>query len=70
MRGFKADGSPYYSSGEPLTSMMDNVLAWKLGSALGVAEKQSYGDLIDRGLALRAVLEQEGFELRELGVPT
>lgn len=69
MRGFKADGKPYWSRGEPLTSMMDNVLASKMGRALGVAEKASYGDSIDRGLALRAALEDEGFEIREAGVP-
>jgi hypothetical protein len=65
MKGFGSDGKPRWSDGEPLTSMMDNVLASKMGEALCIAEKASYGDLIDRGLSLRRALEENGFEVRE-----
>lgn len=60
------NGVMTYSNGKPLTSMMDNVLASRLGSVAIKAMKGSAGDLIDRGLILRRILEEEGFEIIEI----
>ena len=54
----------------PLTSLMDNVLAYRLG--LTVKEINDYpkhkiGDEIDRGLVLRRILEEKGFYLIKKG---
>lgn len=47
-----------------LTCWMDNTLAWRLGKiALDVGARQNIGDLIDRGLTLRRLLEEAGFGL-------
>ena len=51
---------------EPLTSAMDNRLAWSLGEVAAEAGNQDrtdVGDLIDRGLILRRLLEENGFLL-------
>ena len=51
---------------EPLDSNMDNILAWKLGEialAVGSLDRVAVGDLIDRGLILRRLLEENGFIL-------
>lgn len=53
----------------PLTSLMPNTAAWKLGEvarAAGDPERKDVGDLIDRGLILRRLLEEAGFEIREI----
>ena len=49
--------------GKPLSIAMDNVQAWRLGEAAQTASKAPAGDPIDRGLALRRVLEESGFVL-------
>lgn len=49
---------------KPLTSSMDNVLAWRLGEAAILAAKNPGGDLIDTGLHLLELLEAKGFEVR------
>lgn len=52
---------------KPLDCMMDNVLAWRLGEvALACInyDPTKIGDLIDRGLILRRLLDEAGFELR------
>lgn len=57
-----------YSNGEPLTAAMNNVLASRLGRVAREAGNQDridVGDSIDRGLILRRLLEEAGFELRE-----
>ncbi len=49
-----------------LESSMDNVLAWRLGEVArdaGNPERKDVGDLIDRGLILRRLLEEKGFRL-------
>jgi len=49
-----------------LTSSMDNVLASRLGAialAAGDVGRRDVGDAIDRGLILRRLLEEAGFEL-------
>jgi hypothetical protein len=49
---------------KPLTELMDNVLAWRLGeiaSDAGDPQRKGVGDLIDRGLILRRLLEEKGF---------
>jgi hypothetical protein len=49
---------------KPLTAAMDNVLAWKLGEVAreaGNPRRTDVGDLIDRGLILRRLLEEYGF---------
>ena len=51
-----------------LTPAMDNVLAWRLGEVArdaGNPNREGVGDLIDRGLILRRLLEEAGFELYE-----
>lgn len=58
-----------YSNGKPLTSMMDNVLASRLGQVAreaGNPQHPGVGDSIDRGLILRRLLEEKGFEVREI----
>lgn len=51
---------------KPLTASMSNVLAWRLGKICmeAASPTQSVGDPIDRGLILRRLLEEGGFELR------
>lgn len=49
-----------------LTAGMDNVLAWRIGRAVCAAFKAPAGDYIDRGLALREILEKEGIGLVQL----
>ena len=44
-----------------LTAAMDNVLAWRLGEAFSATSKETVGDFIDRGLALRHHLQEKGF---------
>lgn len=51
---------------DTLTSSMDNVLAHCLARASYEAQKQTGGDMIDRGLALRKALEGEGFGVVKL----
>ena len=51
---------------KPLTSMMDNLLAYELGKiaiAAGSPLRKDVGDHIDRGLILRRLLEEGGFYL-------
>jgi len=51
---------------EPLTAAMDNVLASKLGNIAieaGNPKHEGVGDSIDRGLILRRLLEEAGFQL-------
>ena len=51
---------------EPLTSLMDNVLARQLGEIAreaGSAKRNDVGDYIDRGLILRRLLQKQGFYL-------
>jgi len=51
-----------------LTMTMDNVLAWRLGEVAreaGNPKRTDVGDLIDRGLILRRLLEEKGFYLIE-----
>lgn len=60
-----------FSNGKPLTASMDNVLAWRLGEIAreaGSIEREDVGDPIDRGLILRRLLEEKGFEIREVKV--
>lgn len=57
----------WMNSEGPLTSAMDNVLASRMGEA-ATAVKPG-GDLIDRGLSLRAELEKMGFEVHYAGEP-
>ena len=50
----------------PLTAAMDNVTASKLGAiaiAAGDPKRNGVGDSIDRGLILRRLLEEGGFQL-------
>lgn len=57
-----------FSNGEILTSAMDNVLASRLGGVAlnaGNPKRDGVGDSIDRGLILRRLLEEAGFEIRE-----
>ena len=57
-----------FSDGEPLTAAMANVLASRLGSVAleaGKPKHEGVGDSIDRGLILRRLLEESGFEIRE-----
>lgn len=46
---------------EPLTAMMDNVYASRLGRIADIAARQRVGDSIDRGLILLRLLRQNGF---------
>lgn len=51
---------------KPLTALMDNVLAWRLGEIArraGSADRKDVGDYIDRGLILRRLLKEQGFYL-------
>lgn len=48
---------------KPLTSAMDNVLAWRMGEALSKARQHSAGDYIDVGLALLHELNAAGFDV-------
>lgn len=52
-----------------LSASMDNVLAWRLGEVANQAVREPSGDLIDRGLALRRLLEKAGFLLQPAPVP-
>lgn len=52
----------WMNSEGPLTSMMDNVLASRLGQAARSA--QLGGDSIDHGLSLLRHLNEMGFEVR------
>lgn len=49
--------------GKPLTAVMDNVLAWRLGESVHMAMDERAGDFIDRGLILLALLNAKGFEV-------
>jgi hypothetical protein len=44
-----------------LDRFMDNTLAYRLGKVANVAVRDPVGDLIDRGLILRRLLEEAGF---------
>lgn len=45
----------------------DNVMSWRLGAALELAQQRGPGgDLIDAGLNLLAALEQQGFGVFEI----
>lgn len=51
---------------KPLTAAMDNVLAWRLGEIArdaGSPSRTDVGDLIDRGLILRRLLEEQNFQI-------
>lgn len=52
-----------YRRGEPLTSMMDNVLAWRIGEAAIAAAKAPGGDYIDTGLILLRLLNEKGLDV-------
>jgi hypothetical protein len=47
----------------PTNSAMNNVVAWRLGMIAHDAVNHPAGDLIDRGLVLRRLLEERGFRL-------
>lgn len=49
-----------------LTAAMDNVLAYRIAQAHKSAAEKNAGDFIDRGLALRAALEEAGFGIIQL----
>lgn len=53
---------------EPLSGLMENTLAWRLGKICLDAASPNHpsGDYIDRGLILRRLLEEGGFGLIEL----
>ena len=55
-----------FSNGDPLTAAMDNVLASRLNDVAKKFNEQASGDSIDRGLTLRRLLEESGFEVREI----
>ena len=57
-----------FSNGKPLTAAMDNVLASRLGviaKEAGQPKRIDVGDSIDRGLILRRLLDEAGFEIIE-----
>jgi hypothetical protein len=54
---------------ELMTAAMDNVDAWRLGEIArdaGNLQRDGVGDLIDRGLILRRLLEENGYGLVKL----
>jgi hypothetical protein len=55
----------------PLTAIMPNILAWRVGEACrhAAAEVPAIGDPIDRGLILCRMLKERGFELHYVGDP-
>jgi hypothetical protein len=53
----------------PLTVMMDNVLASRMGHAARAAAASPGGDRIDTGLGLLRLLTDAGFEVRYVGEP-
>jgi len=56
-------GKMVYSNGEPLTELMDNVLASRLGKVFRAIQENGsggVGDSIDAGLILRRLLEEAG----------
>lgn len=58
--------TPCKMNDKPLNELMDNVLAWRLGEVAleaGDPKRKDVGDLIDRGLILRRLLEEKGFYL-------
>ena len=57
-----------FSDGSQLTAAMSNVLTSRLGGVAvkAMSPEQSVGDSIDRGLILRRLLEEAGFEVREI----
>ncbi len=57
----------WMNSDGPLTTMMDNVLAYRMGQAARKA--QPGGDGIDFGLSLLTELNRMGFEVRYSGEP-
>jgi hypothetical protein len=62
------NGKMVYSNGEPLTALMDNVLASRLGKvfyALQENGSNGIGDSIDAGLILCHLLDQAGFNVIE-----
>lgn len=65
MHHFGEDGKPRFSDGKVLTCSAPNVLAARLGAVVPKAAEASYGDNIDRGLALIRLLSEAGFEVRE-----
>ena len=48
---------------KPLTSMMDNVLAWRMGEAARETMKAPGGEAIDTGLILLRLLNEAGFDV-------
>ncbi len=52
-------------SRKPLTSAMDNLLAWRMGEICmkAASPDQKVGDPIDRGLILLRLLNESGFEV-------
>ncbi len=54
-----------------LTAAIDNVLAANLGRVClaAASDEHAAGDIIDRGLILRRLLEEEGFYLVKAEVP-
>lgn len=51
-------------TGEVLTAAMPNEYAYCLGDialVAGATDRKDVGDLIDRGLILRRILDEEGF---------
>lgn len=50
----------------PLSAAMDNVDAWRLGEIYHKARKVPAGDYIDTGLALRRLLEEQGYGIVKL----
>lgn len=57
----------WMNSDGPLTSMMDNVLASRMGQAARSAKQG--GDSIDHGLSLLHELKRMGFNVHYVGEP-
>ncbi|MBN46337.1 MAG: hypothetical protein CMH23_07670 [Methylophaga sp.] len=69
LRGYSSDGKAIWSDGKPLTAMMDNVLASRMGHVFKKIQQNGHagvGDSIDAGLILRRMLEEEGFHVVEI----
>lgn len=66
-----ANGAEQWSNSHGvLTCATDNVLCWRLSDAVRAAMQASAGDAIDRGLALLAELQKQGFGVIYLGEPS
>lgn len=66
----QADGAHQWANSHGvLTAIADNVLCSRLADAARAAMNASAGDSIDRGLALLAELEKQGFGVIYMGEP-